>query len=252
MSDLSAPPKPGWEEELDRVLTAFSETQAPPQLTETVLSNVRRRLAPASLSARSIAGRTLLKPAFAASVIALVGVVLALPVLRRASPVGDAQPGAALHQKASQAAFQQSTASDRVEPHGATGLHGSAKSGLEDTKWAGSASKLRRLPLMATTPAPVTTWSRLPTAELAAREDGAPSQPEPPLPVTSDERQIRRFVERHNAYELAALDALAEPAHERGEMDQFRRFFAPPPEPTGNLPLPPLDATASSALADPR
>ena len=102
-------------------------------------------------------------------------------------------------------------------------------------------------PLSASGQVHPTAWEALPSAELAALEAAAPSQLEPPLPITVDELQIRRFTQRHHAYQLAAMAPQAEGVHERAETAEFQRFFAPHPEPSGNLPLP-----QTSSLPDPK
>lgn len=77
-----------------------------------------------------------------------------------------------------------------------------------------------------------------PSDALALSEMQAPSQPAPPMPLTEQERLLLRVLYRHHTVELAALDPMASAARNAREDAEFKEFFAPPPEPSGNLPMP--------------
>jgi len=68
---------------------------------------------------------------------------------------------------------------------------------------------------------------------IALAESRAPSQPAPPLPLTDQEKLLRRIVHKGDPVELAELNAEARAAHTDADKAAFQSFFHPPvKEPT--------------------
>ena len=68
---------------------------------------------------------------------------------------------------------------------------------------------------------------------VALAESRAPSQPAPPLPLTDQEKLLRRIVDKGDPIELAELNAEARAAHTDADKAAFQSFFHPPvKEPT--------------------
>ena len=68
---------------------------------------------------------------------------------------------------------------------------------------------------------------------VALAESRAPSQPAPPLPLTDQEKLLRRIVDKGDPIELAELNASTRAAHVDADKAAFQSFFHPPiTEPT--------------------
>jgi hypothetical protein len=59
----------------------------------------------------------------------------------------------------------------------------------------------------------------------------APSRPAPVLPLTAQERALVRLVQTVNPKQLASFSFDAQEKAEAQEIDDFNKFFTPPPEP---------------------
>jgi hypothetical protein len=59
----------------------------------------------------------------------------------------------------------------------------------------------------------------------------APSHPAPELPLTAQERALVRLVQTVNPKQLASFSLDAQEKAETQEIDDFNKFFTPPPEP---------------------
>lgn len=106
-------------------------------------------------------------------------------------------------------------------------------------------------PSRARTPRVTPREYRADTPSVAALEAAAPSQPPPPLPVTTEERQIQRFASRHTAFDLAALAPAAELAHDTAERQAFADFFRPEPAVTRATPTAAVASTPASPSPEP-
>lgn len=60
---------------------------------------------------------------------------------------------------------------------------------------------------------------------IALREMHAPSRPEPPMPLTAQERLLLRFVQTRSPEELAAVNPMKWAARDAEERAEFERFF---------------------------
>ena len=60
---------------------------------------------------------------------------------------------------------------------------------------------------------------------IALREMRAPSRPEPPMPLTAQERLLVRFVQTRSPEELAAVNPMKWAARDAEENADFERFF---------------------------
>jgi len=68
---------------------------------------------------------------------------------------------------------------------------------------------------------------------VALAESRAPSQPAPPLPLTDQEKLLRRIVDKGDPIQLAELNASTRAAHVDADKAAFQSFFHPPiTEPT--------------------
>jgi hypothetical protein len=60
---------------------------------------------------------------------------------------------------------------------------------------------------------------------VAMREMRAPSRPEPPLPLTEQEKLLLRMVHTRSPEELAVLDRVKWAARDAQERAEFEKFF---------------------------
>jgi hypothetical protein len=63
----------------------------------------------------------------------------------------------------------------------------------------------------------------------ALAEANAPSQPSPPLPLTKEERLLERVARHPDEVEVAELNAAHRDATSAADQASFKRFFTPPP-----------------------
>lgn len=242
------------DESIARVLSTLRAAEPSPEFEVRIIAGLRGKLAASRPSLWRRAWPALRTAPAAAVAIAIVCALVLIPWVRDvfqpkpSTPSTSSTTGTRSRNSRTASGTGDDAAGDATARHVIRGR----RAPLHATASATAIGQQSVLPWLAPPPGNGALWRDLSSSELAAAEASAPSKPEPPLPLTAEERQIRRFTERHNAYQLAALDPRTEPAHERIEIEEFRHFFAPPPEPSGNFPLPPLEgADAATAAADP-
>lgn len=188
--------KPNADQDLSRILAGIRDIEAPAGMQQRVMAAVERREAVAP--SRSFAW------AFAA--LAAAAVVAAVFAVRLMPHISNTPPVAAVRLEASRAPVHVQA----IAPRAST---------------TATAIDHHRLPPLPARPHPLL----CDCDPIALAEANAPSLPAPELPLTEQEKLLRRVGRHPDSAQVAELTSAGREARIAADHDDFKNFFTPPP-----------------------